>query len=252
MVRKKKENVVPMSVIKIVGVGVLALLVGIFVYKQGVNIFIHSAYFKVDTIVVDPSLQFIQKRDLKKLKGHNIFAINLSVVQKKLQKKYPQASSLRVGRKFPNRLMVTAKKRKAFIQVKMGNKYFIIDNKAVILSVADSVEERFPYVEGIVLSKDRMNLGSVIRGRNVRVAIRIVTVYNNYLNTLRLRIKSIDLRDSAKINLHLSNHLRIIMDGDNIDTKMQVLSLVLTEKDINFKNVKYLDLRFKEPILGKK
>ena len=59
--------------------------------------------------------------------------------------------------------------------------------------------------------------------------------------------KSDDANIAAK-----KEELKIIVDRDNIPHKMKILELVLSQAKPDFEGVQYIDLRFKEPILGKK
>ncbi|MFT7539028.1 MAG: cell division septal protein FtsQ, partial [Lysobacterales bacterium] len=192
------------------------------------------------------------QNDLERLKGKNIFSINIKKVQDKLELKYPQASELRVMRRFPNRIIIVAKERTPFVQIKVKDKYYVLDDKAVVLAVSSQYDKALPVIENFKLNKSQVNLGGIVRGRNIRVAIRIRTAFKEYMDSKKLSITRIDLKDISKINLYLSTELRIILDGDKLDKKIQVLNLVLTQKELNLKDVKYIDLRFKEPILGRK
>ena len=49
-----------------------------------------------------------------------------------------------------------------------------------------------------------------------------------------------------------ASNLKIIMDEDDLDHELKMLSLVLSQAKVDANNIKYIDMRFKEPILGKK
>ncbi len=252
MARKKKDNPFSANITKLCIVAGLALGVGWFLCNRLIHAFSTSEYFMIKHVVAGPSLQFIHSRDLDPFEGKNIFTLDLKKVEARLERKYPQASQLRVLRKFPNRLVIVAKKRMPYIQVKIKDAYYILDDKAVVLAIDKSVHKNLPLVEHTALAKAQADLGGIIRGRDIRVGIRMQRSFQNYLDNSNLTIRSMDLKDLSKINVILSNDLRIIMDGEKVDAKMQILSLVLTQKDLDFKDVKYIDLRFKEPILGRK
>jgi hypothetical protein len=56
----------------------------------------------------------------------------------------------------------------------------------------------------------------------------------------------------SKIFLELESGLMIIMDGQNLVDKVHMLNLLLSQKQINLQRVNYIDLRFKEPVMGMK
>ncbi|MCK5081648.1 MAG: cell division protein FtsQ, partial [Candidatus Omnitrophica bacterium] len=61
-----------------------------------------------------------------------------------------------------------------------------------------------------------------------------------------------NVENLSKIQFTLSNGLVIILDRNNIDRRIKVLGVVLSQGKLDMKQVKYVDLRFKEPIIGKK
>jgi hypothetical protein len=46
--------------------------------------------------------------------------------------------------------------------------------------------------------------------------------------------------------------LQIIIDQDSIAHNVKVLGVILAQKQFEINQAKYIDLRFKEPIIGKK
>ncbi len=65
-------------------------------------------------------------------------------------------------------------------------------------------------------------------------------------------IKDINIENLSKIQLTLSNQLDVIIDRDKVAQKIRVLGVILAQERLDLKEVKYVDLRFKEPIIGKK
>ena len=63
---------------------------------------------------------------------------------------------------------------------------------------------------------------------------------------------NIHVDNLLKIYFHLSNGLQVIVDQERIDQKIKLLAFVLAQKKIDLEQTKYIDLRFKEPVLGKK
>ena len=50
----------------------------------------------------------------------------------------------------------------------------------------------------------------------------------------------------------LSSDLNIMIDKDGVNRKLKLLPLVLSQNKIDVKEIKYIDLRFQEPLIGKK
>ena len=60
------------------------------------------------------------------------------------------------------------------------------------------------------------------------------------------------MENLSKIHLVIGRNLDIIVDKDRIQDKLKNLELIFTQGKLDLSTVKYIDLRFNEPVLGKK
>lgn len=250
MARKKKSKIPPYA-LKAVLVIVLTLGLGFVICKALGFVMIHSPYFKITTITYDPELQFINKRDLANLKGKSIFEVDLLRVQKKLSYKYPQASNLKIVKRFPNQIAVVAKKRLPFAQSRLKNRTITLDSFGVVLSLSEKEEKKLPFITG--LSSDiHPRLGTSIKSKRLDSALEIIKSFQSHKMLSAFQIAKINVENLSKINVYLANKLLVILDQDKLQHKIRILDLVLAQGQLDLKNVRYVDLRFKEPIVGKK
>ena len=248
---KKRKLQVPLPALKIISVALLALTLGWGAYQQMSNIFTKTSYFKVKDILVDPGLEFINKHDLERLKGINIFSINLPEVQRKLDYKYPQIKDLKVARRFPNQIFIAAKKREPFAQTNWQRRTLTVDEYGVILSMVSQPDKRLPFIEGIQ-PKEKVALGLPLNDDESKAALEVIKKFKKNQDLSRYNIAQINVTDLSRINCFLSNNLSVIVDTRGLEDKMGMLSLVLTSGQLKIDQVNYLDLRFKEPVIGKK
>ncbi len=251
MARKKKSKVQPL-VVKII---LTVLLVGGIIGAVGfgaVYLFRHNDYFRVRSVVIDPSLQFVDKRDLRNLLGKNIFDVDLKAVQRRLSYKYPQASNLKVAKRFPNRIAVVAKQRLPFAQIKSQEKVVVLDGKGVVLSVEEKEDKDLPSIMGAKLSGQRIVRGLPLHGADLRIALEIAQGFQSEKSLSSYTIKKINIGNLSKIYFTLSNGLNVITDREKVSQRVRILGVVLAQGQLDLKEVKYVDLRFKEPIIGKK
>ncbi len=250
--RKKKEIYVPPTVIRIFLIVFFASIIGFASFK-GVSAFLReSSYFKIKVIQYNESLSFINKRDLAQLKGENIFSVDLKAISQKLQRKYPRITQLRVMRRFPDQLIISARERHPFIQVAFGKKFLILDFQGVILSINKQQNKKLPVLTGMKLGRHKPILGVPFKGRNISIALRMVEAFQTERTLRHYHIRSINMKNLSKIVITLSNKLDVIFDRDKIDLKVKKLGIVLTQLNLNVKEIKYIDMRFKEPIVKKK
>lgn len=251
MARKKKKEK-SRSYVKIIFIIiVVAALIGGAIY--GVIVFLNnSEYFDVNTIKIDSSLQFIHKADLASMKGKNIFEIDLKEKQRQLEIKYPQVRDLKIVKRFPNQILVVAKKRKPFVQTELKKTVLTLDDSGVVLSTSSKSNKKLPQIIGLNKRSD-FTLGKPLGGISVQVALKIIRqIDENQKNFASVYVSDVDVSDLSKIVFHLTNDLEVIIDQDKVEHRIRVLGVILAQNTLELNKVKYVDLRFKEPIVGKK
>jgi len=250
MARKKKRlSLAPAA--KIVLVGITAIIIGVLLFKGIHHFFVRSDYFKIKIIVIDPSLQFIQKRDLAYLKGKSIFVVDLKAFHRKLSFKYPQITQLRINRNFPNQISLKAVKREPLAQIQLLSKIITVDQHGIVLQQGDAINNALPVIKG-VKTKIAPKLGLPVRGIDLRIALKIIRLFENNSRLKGHHIYNVNVENLSKIEFDIKNMFKIVLDRENIDQKINLLGVVLTQGQLKIKEIKYIDLRFKEPILGKK
>lgn len=256
MARKKKKQqkfpiTLPLPLIKTLGVICASLIMGALLWKGIVMSVSRMAYFNITTIVMDPSLSFINKRDLGRLQGQNIFLVDLDKIQKRLAFKYPQVANLHLIRRFPNKIQLVAKKRVPFAQINLQGDVLTLNERGIILSMKSKKDKKLPFIKGRSLESQRRVLGEYITDKHVQAAITIIKTFQDNRNLAAYQIIELDVTQLSKMHFLLSNELKIILDTEKIHQKIGVLGVLLTEGQIDFDGVKYIDLRFKNPISGR-
>jgi len=253
MARKKKAKKLP-PVVKPLGLGFLAIVI-IFLIGMGIVTFAkNSSYFKVRTIFIDPALHFIDKRDVSGLKGKCIFEIDLEKTQKTLQFKYPQVSQLKVVKRFPDQILVVAKKRLPYVRTILQNRTLTLDDEGVVLSHGKrpKPESNLPLILGLASRRQNFSLGYPLKGKDIDVALKILKTFDTNRSLSGWRVSKINVGTLSKIQIFLSNGLSVIIDQDKIEHRIKVLAVFLSQGQLDIKDTRYIDLRFKEPVIGKK
>lgn len=225
MARKKKIKL-SFNALKVGGTFFGAILiVGILIY-QTQGFLTQSKYFQVKSVMIDPSLVFIKKNDLKMLRGKNIFQVDLKKLKSTLNRKYPQITELKVTRRFPNQIQLLARKRHPFAQTKIQNRTVTLDEQAVILSTTNGRDKKLPIIMGIGTIEQKLYLGSTLNDQQLKTALTIIRAKERNDALTSYIVEKIDVGNLSKINVYLSKKLLVIVDKDNVDQKMRNLSLV--------------------------
>lgn len=254
MARKKKRSLSPLIIkaFLILIVIVAAFGIGLLCYVEGGDMLLESRRFAVKTIVIDPSLKFIQHRDLNVMQGKSIFEVDLQDMEQKLMLKYPEISELRVERKFPDQIHLVAKKRVQLAQLPHESSFLVLDDEGVVMAKSERKNKELPSIEGFKIPRGPVQLGNRIRYNQVKTALDIVRSFNANTSLSSYRIDNLDVDQTSKILVYLDKDIKAILDDQRVDRKINVLGFVLTQGNLDLREVNYIDLRFKDPIIGKK
>jgi cell division septal protein FtsQ len=245
---RKKSIKIPPSVIKgvLIIVITLATIIGIgtFIF----NVFVDANIFKVKVVKIESGLSFINRQDIERFKGKSIFKVNLKDIQQKLSSKYPQMAEIRVIKDYPDQISIEAKKRLPFAQIQYRSGIIMLDQRGFVLSESSKTDDKLPFIRGFKLNY--LRVGLPIRGEQMASALEVLQYYRIEKALNAYPLVYIDVTNLSEIYLHLTNNIDVKIDRDNIEQKIKLLGFMLSRSDLELNQIKYIDLRFKEPILG--
>ena len=250
---KRKQVTVSPSAVKYIFVLLIFLTVAIFVYQGIRKFFRSSSYFRIRTIAVeDPNLQFIAKEDLARYRGRSIFDVNVRDLQRVLASKYPQVSSLKIIKNFPDQISVVAKKRFPTFQLIHRNKLVILDSNAVVMGISGGLDPNLTVLTGVKLGVSYLGPGTMIRDDRVISALKVFRLFKTTPGLSAIKILKINAASPSGLEIYLTDEFKVIVDKDSFGDKANVLSMMLSQGRLNIAQISYIDLRFNEPILGKR
>ena len=199
--------------------------------------------------MIDRSIGFIDLRTLKDLKGTNIFKVNIKKVDRQIAQQYPYIAQLRVVRQLPDRILILAKKREPLLQVYFKKKYLVLDTEGVALYYTLQ-PNALPQVFGVPLERGWLFLGGHIRAQELSKVVDILNSFKISPYLKRWRIHTVQAGNLSKIDLLIGENMHVILDQDDTQDKIEVLQMLISANKIDLNKVKYIDLRFKEPVIA--
>jgi cell division septal protein FtsQ len=188
--------------------------------------------------------------DGKDVMGANIFLVDLKEFKDKIELKHPELRDIVVRRALPNKLIVQARKRFPVAQV-YGDRLYMIDKDGVFLTDAKSRSEDIPLISGIRVSPIR---GSAIQKEKINKALFLIYALSQNRKLSNYKIKTIDIADSRNMSFFLNaidaEKVEIKIGDGEFTKRLDVLSTVLEQLGNDINRVKYIDLRFEDPIVG--
>lgn len=252
MANKIKKAKVSVNILKNIVILIVLVFLSFLIYQKSAFFLRHSDYFMIRSIICDPSLKFMEPSLTSSFKGKNIFAVDLKKIERSLQMQYPRFTQLKILKRFPNQILVAARERAPFAQTKAGTKIVTLDSQGAVIEIATDLDDRLPFIVGVRPMSSKLVLGSYVDSLPLRAAFEVVRAFRLESALTGYRIAKIDVSNLSQIYFYLTDDLKIIADQENIVHQLKILGLLLVQAKAELKDVKYIDLRFKEPILGKK
>jgi hypothetical protein len=256
--RKRKVNILFKLLFIVLAVFIaLALIIGYLL-----QVLTTSDYFKVKNVSDAGELNV----ELSYLKGKNIFILNLPQESINIAKSCPDCLRVRFTRILPDRLFIEFVKRKPLALVKLY-RYFAVDEDGVFFNTSQGPESlSLPLITGLEKKIPGIDPGRICKVKELTLAIAIIKEANKFRNLTDYPIQKIDVSaaddiaivipiDSAKATYHDlqapagQKILEVRISQGNIVEKIAVMSGLINQEKDNLANIKYIDLRFKEPVI---
>jgi cell division septal protein FtsQ len=248
MAKKSSVNISRIAVIRVI----VFLFIGFILftgYVNAVEFLTSSPLFEIKDVMIDRSIGFIDLRSLKDLKGNNIFKVDIKKIDRQIAERYPYIAQLRVVRQLPDRILILAKKREPLMQIYYRKKYLILDTEGVALYYTLQ-QNVLPQVYGIPIEHDWLFLGKHIRGPALSKVVDILNMFKSSPYLRRWRIHTVQADNLSKIDLLVGENMHVILDQEDTQDKIELLQMLISANKINLGQVKYIDLRFKEPVIA--
>jgi len=249
---KNKKNKFSIWIIGRIIIFIFVGFILFLVYQKTDKFLKTSNLFVVKEVLYDPSLEFIRTKLVAGLVGRNLFAIDAGKIHRQLELQYPQIANLRVVKRYPNQILIIAKQRVPFAQVKFGQDTVIVDKEGVALTIFSTVDKSLPLIMGFKNVKAKIAMGRVIQDKNLWLALKLLKLFQKIPLLSKYKVVQVDINNPSQIYIFLLENFKIIVDNENVEQKLRFLGLLLSEGKLELNKVQYIDLRFKEPVLGKK
>ena len=226
----------------------------ILLMYQGIKlIFVKSPYFEISKIDIIPETDLVnldKSEALQPLKEKNIFTVNIKNTARAIHADYPELKKVVVKRVMPDILQVVIVPRIPVALVK-AFKYFPVDKEAVIFSPQSEAKEGLPVITGISFWT-RPKEGEILRSNRIDWALALLKGIDESKVLTGYKLERIDVSNIRNIAFYLDNGLEVKIGHGDLLEKLKKLSMLLNDPKIDINNLEYVDLRFKDAVLGPK
>lgn len=236
----------------------IALAMLVFLGQHATRILKLSNYFLVTEVMSNKD----EADFLSYLKSVNIFDIDLSKESTYLSQQYPDYRYVRLYRILPNRLYVDFAKRKPVAQLKLY-RYFYVDEESVLFEPSmHPAQGEFALITGLETRLFGPKIGSKYELKELSLALRLVKIVEKSRALKNYRLSRVDVADLGNILMflttlpaHLSpgqqgaDRLEVRLNDAQPENSIDILGGILTQVKDDAASIKYIDLRFKEPVI---
>lgn len=214
----------------------------------------NSRYFKLESVeVVDVSCAAAGLEtdgSLQANMGRNIFDIDIASLASRIETTYPAIKKAVVKRILPNRLEIDIIPRLPVAKIKDRRGYFPVDKTGMVLS-PDMKSGRLPVIIGFSMWR-RPRAGERLKNEQLKNTFRLIDAINETSVSLYYEVTTIDASSNRNLSLYLGSGIEVKIGGEDFSGRLKKLKEILADPDLDKDNIKYIDLRFKDVVIGPK
>ena len=245
------------TAIKYIVVFVLVLFMALTAFTGIKNFLYRSDYFRLKAIDIEDA--FLDDRSISSISAHlinlykdrNIFRLNLKYIEEYLRTSNPDTKEIVVSIKPPDTLAIKMKSRKP-IAIVRGERYYPIDEDGVVLSGLQVVSFKdLPVIEGVDVAPGAKKAARN-SSKNLKFAIDLIKELKRSVFIARYGVDTIDAGNPKNLSFYLRNGVEIRIGFENFRERLVMLDNTLRDPRLLLDRIMYIDLRFKDVIIGPK
>lgn len=234
------------------GVGLLLLVLGIRVcFGQ----LIFSEYFNVDNVEIyrDNIPSILENFESYGIHSKTqIHQLDLKRLKQKILDSHPEFKQVCVKRVFPNTLRIEIESRRPVAQIFL-KKYYLTDGDGRILpSPKNLADPGFPVIKGMELEITELKVGKEYRSDRLQKALALIEAIEATQAVQLSQVAAIDIVDNKSLDFYLRSGIQVKMGKEMFPERLRVLSKTLEQLNVPQEQIRYIDLRFDDPVIGPK
>lgn len=201
--------------------------------------------FKIKYIISKEDSQI----ELPHLKGINIFEVNLRKESARLEGLYPGYKIIKLIRVLPDRIFADFIERRPVAYVKLY-RYFCVDDGLVLFDLPKQAQAgELPLILGLDRRIYNPSPGARVNLRELALAVDIIKKAGVTPVLKDCQIKTISVPSLNNASFFIAGGLEVKISQDDISDKMSILGSLLNQERSGLDKIRYIDLRFKEPVI---
>ena len=183
--------------------------------------------------------------------GRNLWAVDLTALASSLHAQQPFLEHVRVTRLVPNTLQIEVVERAPVAQVHLGG-WHSVDREGFILPQArPAPSEKLVILKGAESPTAPLKAGRENTGERLLHALRLVERLTHSPVLTGHRVTQLDVADPKQLVFVIDEEVEIRCGSEEeLSTHLARLRAVLQRVSHHPLDIRYIDLRFKDPVIG--
>ncbi|MBL7157823.1 MAG: cell division protein FtsQ/DivIB [Candidatus Omnitrophica bacterium] len=212
----------------------------------------NSDYFKlekIDIVDIRHATDLDANTLLQLYKGRNVFEIDIDSIASSIESDYPVIKEAVVKRVLPNRLEIDIVSRVPVARIK-AHKIFPVDRSGMILS-PEIKSHDLPVITGFSMWT-KIGTGEKLKNSQLESAFSLIDALGESAPGMNYKVSEIDVSNYKNLSFYLKNGIEVKIGGEDFSSRLKALKTTLANPKLNKDNIKYIDLRFRDVVIGPK
>ena len=209
----------------------------------------HSEAFRITDVRMPANSPL--KVPASSLIGRNLWTVDLKALATALHAQQPHLKRVRVLRLLPNTLQIDVVERIPVAQVRLGG-WYAVDREGFILPQASPTpSEKLVILKGVESPQAPLKAGHRNSSERLLRALRLVERLSDSRALVGRRLTHVDVADPRQLSFVIDEAIDIRCGREEeLSTHLQRLRTVLQRVARRSLDIRYIDVRFKDPVIG--
>ena len=194
--------------------------------------------------------EYFKIEDSQYFVGQNIFKINLQQEVRRLSHMYPNYKRVALKLILPNKITVDFIPHRAVALLKLSDEFYVDEEGVLFHSDRQGNDNlQLPLLIGLKSRISNPYSGVKCSENSLLTTLKFIDNFNKDSTLAKdLKIKEINLTNVNDVFLFTTIGCKINLGSiGSLDKKLSILRRLISEIDADLTNIKYIDLRFREP-----
>lgn len=182
--------------------------------------------------------------------GDNIWKVDLGLMAERLKQQQPWLKNVRVIRQLPDTIRVSAIQRQPVAQVRI-DRWYPVDREGFVLPQGTTLPDERLIQLTVDRSRSALRAGAETPDERLLAALRILSQLRRSPALASRRVTEINVSDAQSVRFVLDGETEIRCGAEEeLDAQMGRLQATLRAVAKQDLAVRYIDLRFQDPVVG--